>query len=182
MTCHVRRAFCIRFRLQVVHQPIVEGKSGFGCAIDGEKFVTRQSASAFMVKRFRSKSVNILQVENKATQQFGEKFAFCNAVAVEVSEPDHRLGRDRVEIVVGYLTLFPIEPVLIRAVRRAAVGTVETERFGHLLAATESTLTTISYWRPLKNSKAITTSISADIIVYNDETKINYLYFIESWS
>ena len=44
MTRHVFRAPYIRFRLQVVHQPIVEGMRGFGSAIDVWKFVTRQTA------------------------------------------------------------------------------------------------------------------------------------------
>jgi len=116
----------------VVHQPIIEGKRGICGKIDVEKFVTRQAAPAYMIKRYRLRTVKILQVEIRATQQFGEKFEFCNAIAVEVSDPGHRLARERVQIVVGYVAAIPIEPVLIRAVRRHAVGALQTERFGHV--------------------------------------------------
>jgi len=125
---------------------------GFGDAIDVGKFVTRHVAPPFMIKRCRLKTLKILQVGNRANQQFGEKFAFCNAVAVKVSEPGHRHARHCVQIVIGYVTVFPFEPVHIRAVRRRAVRALETERFGHVLVATESSLTTVSFWRPLKNS------------------------------
>jgi len=110
MTCRAFREFDIRFRLQVIHQTIVEGMRDFGGAIDFGKFVTRQAAPAFVIKRCGLRTVKILQVENRATQQFGEKFAFCNAVAVEVSEHCHRLTRGRVQIVVGYVIVFPIDP------------------------------------------------------------------------
>jgi len=50
------------------------------------------------------------------------------------------------------------------------------------LAVTESPLTTISFWRPLKNSKFLTTSKSAVDIAENEETTINYITLIESWS
>jgi len=105
---------------------------GFRGAFNVGKFVTRQAAPAFVIKRCRLRTVKILQVENRATQQFGEKFESYNAVSVEVSEPCHRLVRQCVQIVVGYVNVFPIDPVLIRAVRRHAVGAFETERFGHV--------------------------------------------------
>jgi len=50
------------------------------------------------------------------------------------------------------------------------------------LAAKKSSLTMISFWRAHKNSKSITTSISSVDIADNNEPKINYLPFIESWS
>jgi len=68
MTCHVFRAPYIRFRLQVEHQPIVEGMRGFGCAIDVWKFVTRQAAPACMIEGCGLRTVEILQVKNRATQ------------------------------------------------------------------------------------------------------------------
>jgi len=40
-----------------------------------------------MIEGFGLRTVKILQVKNRATQQFGEKFALRNAIAVEVSEP-----------------------------------------------------------------------------------------------
>jgi len=58
-------------------------------------------------------TVEILQVKNRATQQFGEKFAFYNAIAVEVGEPRYRLCHDRVQIVIGYVPVLPIEPVFV---------------------------------------------------------------------
>jgi len=69
-----------------------------------------------MIEGCGLRTVEILQVRNRATQQFGEKFAFCNAVAVEVSEPRYRLAHDRVQIVIGYMPVLPIEPVFVRAV------------------------------------------------------------------
>jgi len=54
-----------------------------------------------MIEGCGLRTVEILQVKNRATQQFGEKFAFCNAIAVEVSEPRYRLAQDRVQIVIG---------------------------------------------------------------------------------
>ena len=105
---------------------------GFGCAIDVGKFVTRQAAPAFMIEICGLRTVEILHVKNRATQEFSEKFAFCNAVAVEVSEPCYRLAHERVEIVVGYVPVIPIEPVFIGAARRHAIGAPETERFLHV--------------------------------------------------
>jgi len=50
MTRHVFRAPYVRFRLQVVHQPIVERMRGFGIAIDVWKFVTWQAAPECMIE------------------------------------------------------------------------------------------------------------------------------------
>ena len=86
MTCHIFMAPYKRFRLQVEHQRIVEGMRGFGCAIDVPKFVIRQVAPAFMIEGCRMRIVDILQVKNRATRQFGEKVPFRNAIAVEMSE------------------------------------------------------------------------------------------------
>ena len=74
----------------MVHQPIVEGMRCFGSAVDVRKFVTRQAAPENMFEGCGLRTVEILQVKNRATLQFGDKFAFCNAVAVEVSEPRYR--------------------------------------------------------------------------------------------
>ena len=131
-----------------------------------------------MIKRYRPRTVKILHVQNRTTQQFGEKFAFCNAVAVQVSDPGHRLARDRVQIVAGHVIVFQIEAVLFRAVRAMLSGLLKRNDSNRFLTATEISLTTISFWRPLKNSKSITISIS----VKNDETTINYLPCTESWS
>jgi len=89
---------------------------GFGSAIDVSKFLTRQAAPECMIEGCGLMTDEILQVKNRATQQFGEKFAFCNAIAVEVSEPRYRLAHDRVHIVIGYVPVLPIEPVFVRAV------------------------------------------------------------------
>ena len=68
MACHVFRTFYIRFSVQVVHQTIIEGMRGFGCAIDIVKFMTRKAAPAFMTESRGLKTVKILQVENGATE------------------------------------------------------------------------------------------------------------------
>jgi len=68
MTWHVFRATYIRYRLQVEHQPIVEGMNGFGCAIEVRKFVTRHAAPASMIERYGLRTVEILQVNNRGTQ------------------------------------------------------------------------------------------------------------------
>jgi len=73
MTCHVFRASYIRIRLQVEHQPRVERICGFGYPIGVGKFVTRQVAPACMFEGCGLKTVEILQVKNRVTQQFGEK-------------------------------------------------------------------------------------------------------------
>jgi len=86
---------------------------GFGCAIDVWKFVTRKAAPACMIEGCRLRTVEILQVKNRATQQFGEKFEFRNAMALEVSEPNYRLAHDHVHIVIGYVPVLPIEPVFV---------------------------------------------------------------------
>ena len=49
-----------------------------------------------MIEGFGLRTVEILQVKNRATQKFGEKFAFLNALAVEVNEPRYRLAHDHV--------------------------------------------------------------------------------------
>jgi len=66
--CHFLRTMYIRFRLQMVHQPIVERVRGFGCAIYVGKFLTRHVAPVFMIERFWQRAIKILQVENQATQ------------------------------------------------------------------------------------------------------------------
>jgi len=99
--------------MQLLQQPIVEEMPGFGSAIDVWKFLTRQAAPEFMIEEYSLRTVEILQVKNRATQQCGEKFEFCNAVAVEVSEPRYRLAHDRVQIVIGYVPVLPIEPVFV---------------------------------------------------------------------
>ena len=68
MASHVFRTFYIRFSLQVVHPPIIEGMHGFGCAIDIVKFMTMKAAPAFMIESHGLRTVKILQVENGATQ------------------------------------------------------------------------------------------------------------------
>ena len=86
---------------------------GFGSAIDVWKFVTTQDAPKCMIEGCGLRTVEILQVKNRATQQFREKFAFCNAIAVEVSEPRYRLDHDSVQIVIGYVPVLAIEPVFV---------------------------------------------------------------------
>jgi len=61
-----------------------------------------------MIERYGLRTVEILQIKNRATQQLGEKFAFLNVIAVEESEPRYRLIHDHVEIVIGYLPVLPI--------------------------------------------------------------------------
>jgi len=51
MTCHVSRALDILFLLQIVNQPTVEGKGGFGCARESAKLVAWQCKTAFVIKR-----------------------------------------------------------------------------------------------------------------------------------
>jgi len=94
--------------------------------------MTRKAAPAFMNESRGLRRVKILQVENRATQKFGEKFAFCDAIAVDVSEPCHRLAHDREQFVVVYVTVVPIEPVFVRAVSSHVIGTLEMERVGHV--------------------------------------------------
>jgi len=86
---------------------------GVGCAIDVWKFVTRQAAPACMIEGCGQRKVEILQVKNRATQQFGEKFVFRNAITVEVIEPRHHIAHDHVQIMIGYVSVLPIEPVFI---------------------------------------------------------------------
>jgi len=59
------------------------------------------------------RTVEILQVKNRATQEFGEKFTFRNAIAVEVIEPRYRLAQDHVQIVIGYVPTLLIEPFFV---------------------------------------------------------------------
>jgi len=49
-----------------------------------------------------------------------------------MSETSYRVAYDRVEIVVGYVSVLPIEPIFIGAVRRHAIGASKTERVGHV--------------------------------------------------
>jgi len=105
---------------------------GFGCPIDIVKFMTSKAAPAFMIESRGLRTVKILQVDNGATQYFGEKFAFRDAIAVEVSEPCYRLAHDREQFVAVYVNVVPIEPVFVRAVSRHVIGTLETERVGHV--------------------------------------------------
>jgi len=69
-----------------------------------------------MIERYGLRTVEILHVKNRATQEFGEKFAFRNAIAVVVSEHRKRLAHDLVQTVIGYVPVLPIEPVFIWAV------------------------------------------------------------------
>jgi len=89
---------------------------GFGGPIDVWKYVTRQAAPDCMIEGCGLRTVEILQVKNRATQQFGEKLAFCNAIAVELSEPRYRRAHDRVQIVIGYVSVLPINPVFVSTV------------------------------------------------------------------
>jgi len=71
MTYHVFTAFYITFRLKVVQKQFVEEMRSFGGAIDVGKFVTRQTAPAFVIKSCGLRTVEILKVQNRATQYFG---------------------------------------------------------------------------------------------------------------
>ena len=51
MTCHVSRALDILFLLQIVNQPIVEGKRGFGCARESAKLVAWHCTPAFVIEK-----------------------------------------------------------------------------------------------------------------------------------
>jgi len=51
MTCHVSRALDILFLLQIVHQLIVEGMRGLGCARKCGKLVAWQCTPAFVIER-----------------------------------------------------------------------------------------------------------------------------------
>jgi len=66
-----------------------------------------------MIEGCGLRTVEIMQVKYRATQEFGEKFAFCNDIVVEVSEPRYRLAHNRVQIVIGYVPVLPIEPVFV---------------------------------------------------------------------
>ena len=66
-----------------------------------------------MNEGFGLRTVPILQVKNRATQQFGEKFAFRNTIAVEVRESRYRLAHDHLQIEIGYVPVLPIEPVFV---------------------------------------------------------------------
>jgi len=66
-----------------------------------------------MIEGCGLRTVQIVQVRNRATQQFGEKFAFRNAITVEVSEPRYRLTHDHVQIVIGYVPFSSIQPVFV---------------------------------------------------------------------
>jgi len=97
----------------VEHQPIVDEMRSLGCAIDVWKFVTGQAVPAGMIEEFGLRSVEILQVKNRATQYFCEKFAFRKDIEVEVSESRYRLAQYHVHIVIGYVSVLQIEPVSI---------------------------------------------------------------------
>jgi len=99
--------------MQVEYQQIVEGMRCFGSAIDAWKFVSRQAVPECMIEGCGLRTVEILQVKNWANQQFCEKFAFCNAIAVALSEPRYRLAHDLLQILIGYVPVLPIEPVFI---------------------------------------------------------------------
>jgi len=86
-----------------------------------------------MIEGFGLRTVEILQVKNQATQHFGDKFAFRKAIAVEVSEHPYRLAHDHERILIGYVSVLPIESVFIGAVSRHAIGAPETERIEHIL-------------------------------------------------
>jgi len=66
-----------------------------------------------MIKGCGLRTVEFLQVNNRATQQVGEKFAFRNAIEVGVSETRYRLAHDHVQIVLVYVAVLPIKPVCV---------------------------------------------------------------------
>jgi len=66
-----------------------------------------------MIEGCGPRTVEILQVKNRVTSWFGEKFAFCNSIAVEVSEPRYRLAHDHVQIVIGLVPFLQIEAVFV---------------------------------------------------------------------
>ena len=68
MTCHVRRAFNVRFILQVILKTIVERMHVFSRATDVGKSVTRHAAAEFSFKGARWWAIEVLQIENRGPQ------------------------------------------------------------------------------------------------------------------
>ena len=64
---------------------------------------------------------------------------------VDVGEARHCLRQDGGQLVVGYVSVVPIQTVLNGAVRRHVIGGFEAERFADILAATAASFTTISF-------------------------------------
>jgi len=67
MTCHILRALYRRFRLHMVHQPILERVRRFGCAIYVGKFVTRHAAPVLIIDRFGQRANSLADWESGDT-------------------------------------------------------------------------------------------------------------------
>ena len=167
MTHHVLRRFHIRLRLQVVPQPIEEGMRGLACAMDIGKFDSRQAAPASIIERRGRVIFHIFQIIYWAPQYFGEKFAIFVTIGVDVCEPCHRLGHDHVQFVVGYVTISPIEALVVWAVIYNVVWSLEPERIGHVLCHREL-LHAHLILAPFRYSKSMTTFTFVVILFMSD--------------
>jgi len=86
---------------------------------------------------------------DRPSRQSGEECSFTDAIGVEVCETGHGLSENSVQFIIFYMSVGPIQTVLLkRNVSDAAA------------LATLNSFTTVSFCRPRKNSKSITTSLS----------------------
>jgi len=76
MTCHVSRALDVLFLLKIVHQPIVEGMRGFGCASKFEKIVTWPYTPTFVIEREGWGPGEFFQFMDRPSRQSGEECEF----------------------------------------------------------------------------------------------------------
>ena len=118
----------VRFGLQVVHHPGVEGMRAFGRATEFGMSVTGQGATVGGLEFLCRRTLEILKIEYGALQQCCEKTALCGAVTLDVGEARHRPLQNGGQLLVGDVSVVPIQPVLDGAVRRHIIGWLEAQR------------------------------------------------------
>jgi len=130
MTCHAGWALDDIFLLQIVHQPIVKGMRGFGCAREFGNLVTGQSTPALVIERVWRGTIYILYVMDRTSSQSNEERTFRDAVGVDVGETYHGLIEERLQLPMLHMAIDPIYAVLCRVIISHLVGWFETERLG----------------------------------------------------
>ena len=87
-----------------------------------------------------------------SASQSGEERAFRDAIGAEVSETCQGLIENRVQLLILNMAVRPINAILYGSVISHLVGRFKPNVSEAMALATHSSLTTVSFCRPLKNS------------------------------
>ena len=107
--------------------------------------VTGQGATVSGLEFLCRRTLKVLKIEYRALKKCGKRSAFCGAIAVAVGESRHGFLQDGGQLVVGDVSVVPIEPVLDGAVRRHVIGGSKKNESLSPSLATDTSFTTISF-------------------------------------